>query len=60
MPNWPLRHISVEMLKDEDGVGWTADPLRMHYAFRLDEKTISSVQAIKLSKIADISIVTAQ
>lgn len=51
-----LRRRSVEILSDKEGVGWAPDSLLLLYAFCVDDEAISPAQAIKLSKIANISI----
>lgn len=35
------------MLRDQDGARWAANQLRIHHAFPLDGKAISSAQGIK-------------
>lgn len=44
------------MLRDEDRLGWAAEPLHMSYVLRAESKPISPAQAIKVSEIANISI----
>lgn len=49
------RRHPIETIGDEDGVKWAAEPLCMHHAYRVDEKSISTARAIKPNKIASIS-----
>lgn len=37
---------SSKLLRDKDGVGQAVDQLSMHYAFQVDYKVISLLQAI--------------
>lgn len=49
------RRRSVRVVRDEDSLKWATEPLGVWYAFCIDEKPISLDQAIKLSKIAEVS-----
>lgn len=49
------RRSNVWMLEHRDSVRETADPLRRHYALRIDGTDIWSAEPIKLSKMAKIS-----
>lgn len=42
------------MVKDNDGLDWAAEPVRVRYTFRIGGQPISPVPAIKRSKIANI------
>lgn len=55
MPN--LRHWRriLEMVRDANGLPWTAYPLCMHYMFRLDDRAILTAQEVGLIKTASIS-----
>lgn len=48
------RRRSFEMLGHYDDMGRTADPLRMHEAFRVGGKSISPAQGANLSRLATI------
>lgn len=48
-------HCSVNMLRVEDGVGCTTDPLRIHFEFLFDGKATSPAQSLIARKIANIS-----
>lgn len=45
-----LKHRSVQVLRNEDRLGWTADLLRIKYEFRVDIKGSSAAHANKMSK----------
>lgn len=51
-----IRHRSVKVQTNKNGVDWGANPLCMHYTHWLVDKDILPTRAIKLRKIADISI----
>lgn len=46
---------SVELVRYEDYLVWTAEPLRMRYAFCIDGKLVAPAQKIKLRKIRNVS-----
>lgn len=46
---------SKQMLKNDDGAGWGADPLGMQIVLRIDGKAFSPTQAISLGIIANKS-----
>lgn len=48
------RRRSVKMISDENALSWATEPLRLRYTFRNDGDLISSAQAIKVRKIANI------
>lgn len=45
---------SVETLRHEDGMEWPAKPLRPFSAFRVNGKSISPTQKMKLNNTSDI------
>lgn len=45
---------SVELVRYEDHLAWAAEPLCMRYAFRVDNKRITTTQAIKLHEKTNI------
>lgn len=51
------RHL-VELVRDDDRLAWTAEPLHMWYALLIVEKLMNSAQEIKPRKIANISTAT--
>lgn len=51
------RQRAAEMLKDEDGVDLSAEPLVVRYGFLVDRKPISPAETIKVSSIENNSAV---